>query len=452
MQSMKSQKPKEPQTLSFPRGFLWGTATAAHQIEGNNTNNNWWLFEQRPGKIKNGDRSTVACDHWNRYEKDFELFKKLNQNAYRMSVEWSRIYPEPGKLDREALDHYRKMINAVRKRGVTPFITLLHFTIPIWWEKDGGFLNQEPAHLDHFRQFCETLATAFKGRIKFWNTINEIDVVISGFLTETFPPARVSYKDALRANNTLLMMHAIAYNTVKKVIPDAQVGVVHNMQVAMPYNKNSIADRVLTKFFDYIMNGNLFRALKTGKLSTRLLGTYPGLKGSSDFIGLNFYNFQYVSPKLPNVVASSTDEPLCGKKGLCAGLGWEPYPEGLLKSIKRLWKAFPGKPIYITENGIGTNDDKWRQKVLIDHLKMVHRAIAEGIDVRGYFHWSLIDNFEWAEGYLSRFGLVHVDYKTQKRIIKESGRLYAAISKANAVAVDVLKKFPGDIYRPRFRD
>ncbi len=433
--------------LRFPGGFLWGTATAAHQIEGNNTNNNWWLFEQLPGKIRNGERSGKACDHWNRYEKDFDLFRKLHTNAYRMSIEWSRVYPEPGKLDRKALDHYRKMIDAILKRKVTPFVTLLHFTIPQWWDREGGFLNQRKEHLDHFRQFCETVATAFKGKVRFWNTINEIDVVIMGFMREEMPPGKANYLNALRANNTLLMMHTIAYRTLKSVIPDSKVGVVHNMQVVRPYRKKSLIDRALAGAVDYLFNGNLFRALKTGKLTTGLLGTHDGLKGSSDFIGLNFYNFLNISTSLPGLFAITTGNPRCGRERLCAGIGWEPYPEGLLISMRRLHNTL-GLPIYITENGIGTDDDAWRQKVLIDHLKMVHRALREGIDVRGYFHWSLIDNFEWAEGFMSRFGLVHVEFKTQKRTVKGSGRLYGEIAGKNALTDDILKRFPGDIYRP----
>jgi beta-glucosidase len=364
-----------------------------------------------------------------------------------MSIEWSRVYPEPGKLDRKALDHYRKMIDAILKRKVTPFVTLLHFTIPQWWDREGGFLNQRKEHLDHFRQFCETVATAFKGKVRFWNTINEIDVVIMGFMREEMPPGKANYLNALRANNTLLMMHTIAYRTLKSVIPDSRVGVVHNMQVVRPYRKSSLVDRALAGAVDYLFNGNLFRALKTGKLTTGLLGTYDGLKGSSDFIGLNFYNFLNISTSLPGLFAITTGNPRCGRERLCAGIGWEPYPEGLLISMRRLHNTL-GLPIYITENGIGTDDDAWRQKVLIDHLKMVHRAVREGIDVRGYFHWSLIDNFEWAEGFMSRFGLVRVDFKTQKRTVKGSGRLYGEIAGKNALTDDILKRFPGDIYRP----
>jgi len=437
-------------TLHFPKGFLWGTATAAHQIEGGNKNNDWWLFEKQPGRIKTGDSSEIACDHWNRYKEDFALITRLKNNAYRMSIEWSRVFPEPGRVDRAALDHYHRMIDELLRRKITPFVTLLHFTIPIWWMRRGGLLNQSPEHLDHFRQFCELIGTEFRKKIKFWNTINEIDILITGYLSDEMPPTGNSFFKAIRAENTLFKMHAIAYHTVKKTNPSARVGVVHNMLMVRPYRPRSLADRLLASFADHLFNGSLFRALKTGRLFAGLRA-HTGLKNSSDFIGLNYYNFLLVSHRLPGLVASANENPLCGKERLCAGIGWEPYPEGFLESMRRIKRELPGTPIYITENGIGTDDDAWRSKCLIDHLKMVHQAIGEGIDVRGYFHWSLIDNFEWAQGYSSRFGLVHVDFKTQRRSIKGSGRLYAGIAAANAIPAAVLKKFPGDIYRPAFK-
>jgi len=436
--------------IQFPKGFLWGTATAAHQIEGGNTNNNWWHFEQRPGAIKNNDSSRVACDHWNRYEKDFDLIKKLNNNAYRMSIEWSRIFPGPGVVDRKALGHYHGMIDALLKRKITPFVTLLHFSTPQWWDNGGGLLNGKEAHLQHFREFCSLMAREFRGKIVYWNTINEIDIMALGYLTKDFPPGEISMRKAFRAAANLMKMHLIAYETVKGFDPDAKVGLVHNIQGVRPDNQSSLMDRLLARFVDYLFNGAYFRALKKGKLINSVFSSYQGLAGSTDFFGLNFYNFLRVSPRLPGMVKQATDDPLCGEGGLCAGLGWEPYPEGLYQSLKRIHRELPGMPVYITENGIGTDNDDWRRQYLVDNLKMVHKAIAEGVDVRGYFHWSLMDNFEWAQGYLSRFGLVHMDFTTQKRTIKGSGKLYAEISKMNALTPDVLNKYREDIYRPRF--
>ncbi len=431
--------------LAFPEGFLWGTATAAHQIEGGNVNN-WSRFEEQPGRIKNGDRSGRACDHWNLYKKDFAWISKLDQNAYRFSIEWSRLFPEPGRLDREALKKYSDMIDDLLKRKIVPFVTLLHFTTPVWWDEAGGFLNRSKEHLAHFEEFCAVVAEEFRGRVKFWNTVNEITIVMLGFLSETFPPGRKSFLNAFRAVNTLLSIHEIAYRTVKRIVPGSKVGLVHNIQMVRPLDRGSFEDRMLARFVDFLFNGSVFRGLKTGRLihGARL----KGLKGSTDFFGLNFYNFMLVSRKLPDMARTATAEPKCGADKLCAGLGWEPYPEGLYLALKRVAAEFPGMPVYITENGIGTDNDQWRSQVMVEHLRMTHRAIEEGIDVRGYFHWSLMDNFEWAQGYSSRFGLIHVDYKTQKRKLKESGSLYGKISKKNAIPGDVLKKFPSNIYRP----
>lgn len=440
--------PSKSNEMLFPKGFLWGTATAAHQIEGGNTNNNWWLFE-KSGKIKNNDSALVACDHWNRYKQDFDLLKKLNCNAYRMSIEWSRIFPEPGTLNKKALDHYRKIIDELLKRKITPFVTLLHFTLPIWWFKDGGLLNRSEEHLNHFAQFCHIVASTFKGRVKFYNTINEPSIVMLGYITDMFAPGEKSIPKAITALGTVMLMHGIAYRAVKSVDPNAKVGIVHNVQIVKPYNPQSFQDRIFAQIVDYMFNGAVIRALQKGKLPLQVLSYHKELIASNDFIGVNFYNFLRVSIKIKNFSTPATDSPLCGNDKLCAGLGWEPYPEGFYLAIKRIHDAFPTLPIYITENGIGTDNDQWRQQVLIDHLKMMHKAMTEGIDIKGYFHWSLIDNFEWAQGYMSRFGLVAVDFKTQKRTLKQSGKLYAQIAKENAIKSSILKKFPQEIYKPR---
>lgn len=435
--------------LVFPDGFLWGTATAAHQIEGGTLNNNWSRFEQRPGAIKNGDSARVACDHWNRYKEDFKILNKLNCSAYRMSIEWSRVVPSPGKVDRTALERYHAMIDELLRLKITPFVTLLHFTVPLWWEDAGGFLNRKKEHLDRFGEFCALMAREFRGKVRFWNTLNEIDIVIIGYLTTLFPPGEVSYRNTMRALDNLMMMHSLAYRTVKEIDPGAQVGIVHNLQVVKPYRQGNLADRMLAGAYEYLNGTSMFRALRTGRPAFSLL-RHGGLRGSTDFFGVNYYNFALVSPSLPGLGRPATDAPLCGEEGLCAGIGWEPYPEGLFLTLTRVAEELPGMPIYVTENGIGTDDDAWRRRYIVDHLKMVHRAIGEDVPVKGYFQWSLMDNFEWSQGYRSRFGLVHVDYATQKRTVKESGRLFGAIAGKNAIGDDILRGYPPDIYRPRF--
>ena len=417
--------------ITFPEGFLWGTATAAHQIEGGNKNNQWWLWENQPGKIKNGETSEHACEHWSRWQDDFNLIKELNNNAYRMSIEWSRIVPEPYKVNQEALNQYHTMISWLVSHGITPFITLHHFTEPIWWNKEGSLLSKKSSHLKHFEFYVETVAKAFSDLPIVWNTINEPDIVASiGYFLGTFPPGAKSIRKSIKALNTLLLMHGIAYQTIKKVKPESKVGLVKNMIYALPYNKRSRMDRFLSKFVDYSLNGATLRALRTGKLYSSLVRSKKSIK-QTDFIGLNYYNFVLVSRKLPDLTISARPE--TDKKYLCEGLAWEPYPEGLLHNLRRLKKEFPNKPIYITENGIGTNDDSWRQQYLVHHLMKVQQAIQEGINIRGFFEWSLLDNFEWAEGYTSRFGLYGVDFKTQKRIKHGSVDLYAHIAQTNSL-------------------
>ena len=424
----------------FPDGFLWGTATAAHQMEVGNNKNQSWLWEQQPNKIKNGDTSEHDCEHWTRLPDDFNLITELHNNAYRMSIEWSRIIPEPYKVDQEVVKHYHAMIEWLVDHGITPFITLHHFTEPIWWAKEGSLLNKKSAHLKHFEFYVETVAKAFVDLPIVWNTINELDIVASiGYFIGSFPPGYKSIRKSIKALNTLLMMHGIAYRTIKKYQPEAKVGIVKNMPYVQPYNKKSRSDRFIAKFVDYSMNGATLRALRTGKLYTSLFRSKKFIKDSTDFIGLNYYNYILTSRKLPdlNIQARPDSDP----KYLCEGLGWEPFPDGILYNLRRLKKEFPTKPIYITENGLGTSDDEWRQKFLIHHLMRVHQAIQEGIDVRGFFEWSLMDNFEWAEGYSSRFGLYEVNFSTQQRIKRESANLYSEIAKSNKITAEMLSKY-----------
>jgi beta-glucosidase len=430
----------ETKNLDFPDGFLWGTATASHQIEGGNKNNQWWLWEQQAGKIKNGDSSEQACQHWTKYEEDFNLISDIHNNAYRMSLEWSRIVPEPYKVDQDALEHYIKMIESLVNRNVTPFITLHHFTEPIWWHNEGSLLSKKTSHLKHFEFFVETVVNALSDIVSVWNTINEPDIVATlGYFIGAFPPGYKSISKTVKALNTLLMMHGLAYKTVKRLQPDAKVGLVKNMIYVTPYNKNSRSDRLASKFVDYSLNGATLRTLRTGKLYSSLWRSKKFIKNSTDFIGLNYYNYALVSRKFPDLQISAN--PDTDKKYLCEGLGWEPYPDGLLFNLRRLKKEFPDMPIYITENGIGTGLDEWRQKYLVHHLMSVHQAIQEGINVRGFFEWSLMDNFEWAEGYSSRFGLYEVDYKTQQRIKRGSAELYSQIAQSNSINKEILEKY-----------
>ncbi|NHJ47555.1 MAG: family 1 glycosylhydrolase [Asgard group archaeon] len=436
--------------LIFPKDFQWGCSSSAYQTEGGNKNNDWWLFEQTPGNIKNNDSNEIGCDFWNRYEEDFDFLVKMNLDNYRFSVEWSRLFPEPGKIDEDALAHYHKIIDALIKRKIEPILTLHHFTIPIWWMEKGGFLNQKESHIAHFGEYAKVLAEEFNKKIKYFYTINEPNVVpYVGHFAGEFPPQMKSVRATIKATNTILKLHLLAYENIKEINPDTQIGILKNLLVMYPYRKKNLIDRALTFLGDGLYNESTLNALKTGRLYFKPFKKLKALKKSFDFIGLNYYSYSLISHRLPgmNTRATSSAKP----ELLCDGLGWEAYPEGLLVALKRLQKNYPNTPIYISENGIGTLDIDWKEKLLVDHIRIVHKAIEEGIDVKGYSHWSLTDNFEWTEGFGPRFGLVRIDYKTQKRTLTQAGKTFGIIAKKNSIPKELLLKFPA-IYKPNFED
>jgi beta-glucosidase len=417
------------ESIRFPEKFLWGTAACAHQVEGGNVASDWWAFEQVPGRIRNGERSGAACDHWTRYEEDFDLCRAGNHNAHRLSFEWAKIEPREGEIDDEALAHYHRVLDAMEARGLVPFVTVHHFTLPMWFAMRGGFA--ERANLRFFERHCGRLADEFGARVRFWNTINEPAVYATmGYLAGIFPPGTTDLRAYARVMRHILMAHAIAYHTLKAAHPEARVGLVKNLPVFNPADPNSLLDRRAAAFQDRAFNGFMLEALRTGRLA-RPLGdgkVFPGLAGSTDFWGVNFYNqclCSWTSPLRPTIAAPG--ERACQ-------LGWTPYPVGLYKDLLRV-SGF-GLPIYVTENGIGTEDDPWRCAFLLEHLRQVHAAIGEGADVRGFFHWSLLDNFEWADGYHSQFGLVEVDRATFARRPKPSFDLYGKIAAANAIEAE----------------
>ena len=426
--------PSQEREYSFPLGFWWGTATSAHQVDGGNIHNNWWEWEQTQGKIRNGDRSGLACDHWHRYIEDFNILKELHQNAYRFSFEWSRIIPEKGKIDEAVINHYHRVVSELKKRGIEPFVTLHHFTEPLWFTKLGGIRRKH--NIRFFREYVELVACEFSKEVTYWNTINEPNIrAAAGYFQGIHPPGETGLLPYLEATRNIIRMHADAYDVLKAQDPSNIVGLVKNISIFEPGVATSWQDRLLARVFDYLANGVTLRALKTGKLPLAFFQPYTGLQGASDFIGLNYYSRLFCSRRFPELLRGRSDE--ADPTRLCVGLGWEAYPEGLYLSLKRLWRELQ-VPLVITENGIGTDDDQWRQAFLLQHLYQVHRAIREGVPVQGYFHWSFIDNFEWTEGYASRFGLVDCNRKTLERTIKASGHLYAQIAQENTLPAKFL--------------
>ncbi|MCJ7793012.1 MAG: glycoside hydrolase family 1 protein [Candidatus Marinimicrobia bacterium] len=394
--------------LVFPKGFLWGAATAAHQVEGNNKNNDWWEWEKR----KDVKASGIACDHYHRFKEDFALAKELNHNAHRFSIEWSRIEPEEGKWNDEAVKHYQNVLQTLKEEKMKTFVSLYHVTLPLWFAKKGGFEKKE--NIEYFKRFCLFAVNAFTDKVDFWVTINEPETIVAaGYLQGLWPPQKKNKLLALRVYRNLALAHKEVYQAIKNEFPSAQVGAVINMP-ALHYHGNHFLNRVVPSFLKILLNHSFYRL--TGE--------------THDFLGLNYYLFhnlrfqdlkmKITKKKLEKTILLETSD-----------LGWQFYPQGIYEALMSLKKYH--LPIYITENGVADAKDKYREKFIINHLQWVHQAIQEGVDVRGYLYWSLIDNFEWAFGFKPRFGLIEINYKTQKRKIRKSAYAYAKICQENAI-------------------
>jgi beta-glucosidase len=416
----------------FGRDFLWGSATAAYQVEGYCTNNNWYQFETatdergRP-RILNGQRAGACCDHWNRYAADIQLMKALSLNAYRFSVEWSKIEPEQGKFDEAALGHYEGVVDELRKNGIEPMITLHHFTDPIWFGEKGAFLQENAPEI--FGNFVERVVRRLGQKVKLWGTINEPTVYATqGYQKGRFPPALKDPGKVSIVLRNLYRAHTTAYQRIKEIDPAAQVGLVaaimyyepsrwwHPLDVMQSHALNrGLNESHLT----YLVDGVFDLAIPDGrKLSYR-----SGVKEAFDFFGLNYYSrfrhkFAFRERDVPEIPKLPPEK--------LTDMGWEIYPEGLYRALEMITR-YTSKPIYITENGIADDSDTKRAGFIEDHLRVLNKALADGMNVKGYFYWSLLDNFEWAFGFTKRFGLYHVDFATQKRTLKAGSRKYLEI-------------------------
>ena len=405
----------------FPEGFLWGTSSAAHQVEGDNRNSDWWEFEQQPGRIANGDTSEIACDHYHRYREDFGLLREINQNAHRMSIEWARIEPSPGAFDSRQIRHYRDVLGELREQGIQPMVTLHHFSSPTWFARKGGWSATGAAHA--FMPYVHRVVDELGDLIGLWCTINEPSIyAVNGWITGEFPPGRHSdVGGTYRVTSNMHRAHELAYGAIKRRWPNSQVGLSHHKFLflpASPKRRDRLAARAAQMALDQwpVAPGQLRRIVEA----------------TSDYIGIAHYWGQLCAfdPRRPkeqfirrfNVPGTPVTD-----MGLSSDPAWM---RQVLNELRGL-----GKPVYITENGLATNDDEWRERYLGEILSYVQRAIADGVDVRGYFHWTNMDNFEWARGYAMHFGLIGIDRKTLERRIKPSGRLYARIARANALPI-----------------
>lgn len=424
------------QTLAFPEHFLWGTALSAHQAEGGNDRNDWWRFEAEPGRIARGDRSGFGNDHFHRFREDFGLFRGLGSNAVRLSLEWSRIVPEEGRVDHRAVDHYKAVLDAARAVGLEPFVTAHHFTSPQWFAREGGFAVAR--NLDAWRRFVETIARALGDRVRFWNTINEPAVYAeSGWVLGEFPPGvKGDVETASKVLEHLVLAHGHAYNGFHEFSQgDALVGLVKNLPVFAPADPEREADHATAGILDEWFNESVLRAVETGVWRS-MDGTerrHEWLAGTTDFWGVNYYMTLFADG------ADPLDAKPARPGERTTQMGWGVHPEGLTASLRRA--AAYGRPVYVTENGCATDDEAFRIEYVARHLAAVHAAIAAGADVRGYFHWTGVDNFEWARGWEPHFGLAAFDPQTFERTVKRGGEFYAAVAGANALTPDVVERF-----------
>ena len=394
----------------FPDGFTWGTATAAHQIEGGNWNNDWWAFEHTPGSgvvEPSGD----ACDSWHRWADDADIVAGLGLDNYRFSVEWSRIEPEDGEWSTAALDHYARLCDGLRDRGIDPVVTFHHFTNPRWLAERGGWERPETA--ERFAAFCERVAAHLgPDRIARACTINEPNIVaFCGWVLGVFPPARTDLGLSRQVGEHFVDGHRRAVDAIRAAAPGVPVGLTLSMQEWTPVGDTA---EELDAAQARIDSG---RSL--------MEDVFLAATDGDDFVGVQTYSRSRWSGQ--------------GMLGAEEGverliMGYEYWPQSLEATIRRAWEVTGGRvPIVVTENGIGTDDDEQRIRYTHTALEGVLACLADGIDVRGYTYWSLLDNFEWAFGYGPRFGLVDVDRTTFTRTPKPSADWFGAVARANAL-------------------
>jgi beta-glucosidase len=443
------------QKIIFPKDFVWGTATAAYQIEGGFDRDGkglsiWDDFTHQKGKIKNGDNGDITCDHYNRYKEDVSLMKKLGYGSYRFSISWPRILPDgKGAINQKGLDFYDKLVDELLKKNINPFVTLYHWDLPLALEKEGGWLNRKTS--ERFGDYTEIVVKKLGDRVKNWITLNEPWVIfVCGYLLKVFPPGVFKPFSAFKVAHNLLLAHGISLARIKSLYPNSSVGItnaltpVYNHRLTKEPESTLRADAIINRLWlDPIYKGkypdNIASFVESQNKGNILPEDMKLISGKTDFLGVNNYsrtivkyfpfpifNFRPVNPSYKGAEFTS--------------MGWEIYPQGLLELMRMIRKDYGNPPVHITENGVafiespadnGIVSDKNRISFLQDYLSYLHKAILEGSDIRGYFVWSFLDNFEWAEGFAKTFGLVHIDRKTLKRTPKLSANWYSKVCKEN---------------------
>ncbi len=421
----------------FPRGFLWGTATAAYQVEGNNSNSNWYAWEQKQGKIIHGDKAGLACDWWNgRWREDFRRAADAAQNAHRMSVEWSRIQPAPDRWDEEALNRYVEMVRGLAELNMTPLITLHHYSDPQWFVDMGGWEREDAPGF--FVKYVQKVVKALKDYVNLWCTFNEPNgYAAQGFMIGTFPPGKKDYNLGFKVIVNLVRAHAAAYRAIHQIQVEARVGMANYYRSLQPAISWSPLDGLVTRLLRDL--NNIFPSAATdGKV--RFIAKsqqVPEAKGTQDFLGVDYYTRDYVSfdPFSRELFSRRFFRPEA-EQSSTHFLANE--PDGMYEALK--WGLRYDVPIIVTENGIDDADDRIRPRYMAEHIYQVWRAVNFNWPVKGYFHWTLVDNFEWERGWTQRFGLWELDLETQARRKRPSADLYAEICRENGISDEMVRR------------
>jgi len=441
---------------SFPPDFIWGAATASYQIEGawdedGKGESIWDRFSHTPGKIANGDTGDVACDHYHRWREDVALMKEIGLQAYRFSIAWPRLLPEgQGSVNQPGLDFYDQLVDGLLEAGIEPFVTLYHWDLPQALQDQGGWPARAAA--EAFVEYADLASRTLGDRVRHWMTLNEPYVsAFVGYLEGRHAPGHSDLDEALAAAHHLLLAHGWAVPVIRHNSPDAQVGIAVNLSGQTPASP-SAADRAAAWRGDGILNRWFLDPLSARGYPADIMqhygrpmdfvqaGDLEAIAAPLDFLGVNYYSRRIVRnteiPKARNVPRTVFPNPERTE------MGWEVYPQGLYELLGRLHFDYRFPSLYVTENGaaypdqIGSDgrvDDPARVAYLKAHFTEAARAIAAGVPLRGYFVWSLMDNFEWSHGYSKRFGLVYVDYRTQRRVWKTSAHWYRRVITDNAV-------------------
>lgn len=403
----------------FPANFLFGAATASHQVEGDNRYNDWWEYEQA-GLMP--FKSGLSCDHYHRYTEDFDLVQSWGHNCHRLSVEWSRIEPRQGEWSETAVVHYAEVFDAMRQRNIEPIVTLNHFTLPAWFLQRGGWTASDAPAI--FARFAGRFVREIGNSVLYWLTINEPTIYVQqAYINGEWPPLKSrSWVSAVKALRNLARAHTSAYAEIKRANIDTLVSFAHSAMDVQPCDPNRLTDRTSSSVRNFLLNDVFFRLI--GASSNRAEDSQHNL----DFLAINYYTRCCVTAGVfwpPPFIGRACKLNHHTNSGIQSSIGWEVYPQGLARVLTQF--AEYGLPILISENGIATNDDQLRCEYLNKHLQVVMDALTDGVNIIGYVHWSLMDNFEWHHGYAPKFGLAEVDFETLERRARPSAELYAQI-------------------------